>query len=80
MTTKGFPFAVFDEFGVGACNRVQDYAAQLGANERERCAVACDHFAAGLVDARLAEALRDMAAVLRALGPDGARKRAKGKA
>lgn len=31
------PFAVFDEFGRGADDRVQDYAAALVAAERERC-------------------------------------------
>lgn len=30
------PFAVFDEFGLGADDRVQDYAAALVAAERER--------------------------------------------
>ena len=30
------PFAVFDEFGQGADDRVQDYAAALVAAERER--------------------------------------------
>ena len=31
-------FAVFDEFGLGADDRVQDYAAECVASERERCA------------------------------------------
>jgi hypothetical protein len=33
---------VFDEFGNGADDRVQDYAARLVAAERERCAQVCD--------------------------------------
>mgnify|MGYP000010225539 CR=1 FL=1 len=33
------PFAVFDEFGVGACDRVLDYAAALVAAERDRMRV-----------------------------------------
>ena len=36
------PFAVFDEFGMGADDRVQDYAARLLAAERERCASLCE--------------------------------------
>jgi hypothetical protein len=34
---------------------------------RERCASACEHFAAALSDRRVAEALRDMAALFREL-------------
>lgn len=33
--------------------------------ERERCALACEHFAADLTDGKLSEALRDMAALMR---------------
>jgi hypothetical protein len=36
------PFAVFDEFGRSADDRVQDYAAACVAEERERAALVCD--------------------------------------
>jgi len=54
----------------GAEGRMLFVVGDVAAAERERCAGACDHFAAGLADARLAEALRDMAALMRALGPN----------
>lgn len=39
------PFAVFDEFGIGADDRVQDYAAALVAAERERWRRAAEEMA-----------------------------------
>jgi hypothetical protein len=48
----------------------QKVAAAAASAERDRCAKACEHFATGLTDGKLSEALHDMAALIRSMGPN----------
>ena len=48
------------------CDQMRAYAAAAVAAERERCAGACEHFAAQLQNHVEDEMLRDMAALIRA--------------
>jgi hypothetical protein len=62
------PFAVFDEFGRSADDRVQDYAAACVAEERERCAQKCLSWGEARKPDRGGDALRNCAAAIRAGG------------